>query len=144
MATVKTLEQIVRTYKNNGQHAQQVAEFNLVGTISKADNKPFWAGGDIGDLQVKSARATICQGLDLEAHLDEDGAKAWGYVTKDFSKLYIMNREEYTMFCEKFFEVTRESTKNGGKEKMRFKKESNEMRKWLEGLEQRLLHHKKI
>lgn len=121
-----------RFYTNNGQHAEQVARYTLTGRIERADNKPFTAGGDCGSLQIKSARATVCKGTDLEAHLDRDGATAWGYVTADFSRLYIMSRAEYTEFCKAFGTVTRESTGNGGATKIRLKSEGKEMRAWLE------------
>jgi hypothetical protein len=42
-----------------------------------------------------------------------------------------MSKIEYLEFCEKFTTVTRESSKNGGAEKMRLKSESKEMLEWL-------------
>lgn len=47
MYTVQ-LKSIARTYKNNGQHAEQVARFTLTGKIEQADNKPCTAGGNCG------------------------------------------------------------------------------------------------
>ena len=58
--TTINLKTINRMYKNNGQHAEQTARFTLTGKIEKADNRPHNLGGDIGNLQVKSARATVC------------------------------------------------------------------------------------
>lgn len=120
-----------RTYKNNGQHAEQKACYTLTGEIVKASNTPFWCGGDIGDLQVKSAKATVCHGTDINEHLDRDGAKMWGYVTADFSTMYVMDRAEWTEFVKLFGYVTRESSKNGGAIKIRLREESKAMRAWL-------------
>lgn len=125
------LATLTRTYANNGQHAEQIARFTLTGKVEKADNKPFTAGGDCGDIQIKSARATICHGTDIDAHIALDGANRYGYVSADFSTMYLMDADEYKAFAERFGTVTRESGKNGGAVKMRLKSEGNEMRKWL-------------
>lgn len=131
MYTIK-LKTLKRTYKNNGQHAEQVVKFNLLGTIEKADNTPFYKSGDINNLQIKSARATVCKGLDLFEHLAKDKATNYGYVVKDFSKMFVMDRKEYVEFVTVFGTVTRESTKNGGATKIRLKSESRAMIEWLE------------
>jgi len=131
MTTIK-LQTINRMYKNNGQHAEQVARFTLTGEIEKADNKPAWMGGDCLNIQIKSARATICKGDDLMKHLETDGANRYGYVTSDFTKMYLMNRAEYIEFVNKFGTVTRDSEKNGGGKKIRLKSESRAMREWFE------------
>lgn len=133
MYTIK-LKPLKRTYKNNGQHAEQVVKYNLLGTIEKADNTPFYKSGDINSLQIKSARATVCKGLNLFEHLTKDKATSYGYVVKDFSKMFVMNRKEYITFVALFGTVTRESTKNGGAVKIRLKSESRAMVKWLESL----------
>lgn len=131
MYTIK-LKPLNRTYKNNGQHAEQVVKYNLLGTIEKADNTPYYKSGDINNLQIKSARATICKGLNLLEHLEKDKATSYGYVVKDFSKMFVMNRKEYVEFVTVFGTVTRESTKNGGATKIRLKSESRAMIEWLE------------
>ena len=133
MYTIK-LKPLKRTYKNSGQHAEQVVKYNLLGTIEKADNTPYYKSGDINDLQIKSARATICKGLNLLEHLEKDKATNYGYVIKDFSKMFVMNREEYVEFVTIFGTITRESEKNGGAEKIRLKSESRAMIEWLESL----------
>lgn len=126
------LKSIPRTYANNGQHAEQTARYTLTGKIEKADNKPFTAGGDCGDIQIKSARATICHGTDIDAHLALDGANRYGYVSADFSVMYLMSADEYRAFAGTFGTVSRESNKNGGAVKIRFKSEGREMREWLQ------------
>jgi hypothetical protein len=42
-----------------------------------------------------------------------------------------MSKKEYLEFVIKFATLTRESTKNGGQEKIRLKTESKEMLEWL-------------
>ena len=128
---VISLLQLPRHYANAGQHAEQVARFTLTGEICKADNIPHEAGGDIGRLQVKSARASVCAGTDLQSYLDKDGATAWGYVMADFSRMFVMDKAEWMAFCEQFGYVTYESQKNGGGEKIRLKSESKKMVQWL-------------
>ena len=128
------LKPLKRTYKNNGQHAEQVVKYNLLGTVEKADNTPYYKSGDINDLQIKSARATICKGLNLLEHLEKDKATKYGYVIKDFSKMFVMNRKEYIEFVTLFGTITRDSTQNGGAEKIRLKSESRAMIEWLESL----------
>lgn len=132
MTSINLNSNIERIYSNNGQHAEQVARFTLTGEIVKADNKPFTAGGDVLDIQVKSARATVCKGLDIKAHVELDGANRYGYVVADFSKMYIMTPDEWIEFVEKFAKPATESTKNGGGSKLRLPHESKAMREWLE------------
>lgn len=135
-----------REYANNGQHAQQKACYTLTGKYQKADNKPFTAGGDVGTMQIKSARATICKGTDVKAHVALDGATCYGYVTKDFKTLYVMTPEEYIEFVGLFAYATNDSTtarksgnghggSNGGgvKLKLRTCAEDEKMYRWLEG-----------
>ena len=130
--TKMTLKTIDRFYKNNGQHAEQVARFTITGEICKADNKPFTAGGDCGNLQIKSAKATICKGTDIAAHLRADKAELYGYVVADFSEMFVMTKAEYFEFAKMFSTITRESSKNGGAEKMRFKSESKKVIEYLQ------------
>lgn len=120
-----------RTYKNNGQHAEQVFIYTLTGQIVKASNLPASAGGDFQDIQIKSQKATVCRGTDIIEHLKHDGAKRYAYVNKDFTIAYIMEKTEYIKFVENFAIVTRESDKNGGHTKLRLKAESEKMREWL-------------
>ena len=123
---------IARAYVNAGQHAEQVFRFTMTGIISRADNRPATECGDCGDIQVKSARATVCKGTDIDKYLNADAAKRYAYVTADFKIAFIMSKTEWKQFVNKFGTVTRESAKNGGKEKIRLKAESKEMREWFE------------
>ena len=81
--------------------------------------------------QVKSARATVCKGTDLVAYLATDMATEYAYVTLD-GIAYIMTKTEYIEFVEVFGTVTRESSKNGGAEKIRLKSESTALLAYLE------------
>lgn len=130
--TKMTLKETVRTYRNNGQHAEQVLRFTLTGEIRRADNVRHDLGTDALDLQIKSARATVCKGTDIDAYLALDAAERFAYVESTFTKAYIMSREEYREFVERFATATRDSHKNGGAEKLRLKSESREMLAWLE------------
>lgn len=131
MTTIKLNNSIERTYKNNGQHAEQVMRFTLTGEICKADNLRHDLGGDVLDIQVKSAKASVCKGYDLDAYLAVDGASRYAYVTKDFTTAYIMNRNEYKEFVSEFGARTHESHKNGGGEKIRLLDESKRMLEWF-------------
>ena len=130
MKTVKLNTNIERRYANNGQHAEQVARFTLTGEIVKADNKPFTAGGDVLDIQIKSARASVCKGTSIEEYLADDKATEYIYGTKD-GIAYVMSKEEYIAFVKKFGTVTTESGKNGGVKKTRLKHETSAMLDYL-------------
>jgi hypothetical protein len=127
MTAEKLMPMADRMYPNNGQHFEQTYRFNKSGKICKADNMK---GCDYEDIQIKSARATICKGTDLKSHIANDVARRYVYITKSLIA-YEMSKAEYLEFCEKFATVTRESSKNGGATKMRLKSESKEMIEWL-------------
>ena len=126
-----TLAKLDRQYANNGQEAERVFRYTLTGEIAKADNLPHNLGADCLNYQVKSARATVCRGTDLEAYLATDKATEFAYVSADFTTAYIMSKAEYTEFVNQFGTVTTESAKNGGYRKIRLKAEGREMREWL-------------
>ena len=130
--TTLTLKPLTRTYRNNGQHAEQVYRYTVTGEIAKADNKPATECGDCGNTQIKSARATVCKGTDIISHVKSDAATSYAYVIADCSLAYIMSKPEYVEFVKTFATVTRESKANGGAEKLRLKSESKAMREWLE------------
>ena len=130
--TAITMATIKRVYKNNGQHAEQVFIYTRSGWICKADNTPATVSGDYEDIQIKSARATICKGKDIANHLTTDKAERYAYITADFKTAYIMSKIEYLTFATLFATLTKESLKNGGAEKLRFKSESKAMLEWLQ------------
>lgn len=117
-----------RKFANIGHDAQNVASLTLTGVAMLPDNKPFSAGGDIGNIQIKGYRATVCKGDDLEAHLALDGATTYGYVTSDLKTLYLMSRDEYRQFVNALSRVEKNSK---GELTIRLKHESEEFKMWL-------------
>lgn len=120
---------MVRTYKNNGQHLEQKFRFYLTGEIVKADNVAHDKGTDLFGYSIKSARATVCVGTDLTAYLDTDKATEFVYITAT-EIAYIMSRKEYEIFVEVFGTLDYES--GSKKEKIRLAHESQKMLRWLE------------
>ena len=129
MTSTKYIE-IASNYKNNGQRLEQIARYNLTGELIKADNRKATESGDCLGYQIKSARATICKGTDIKAHIESDAAIGYIYVTSELIA-YTMNKTEYLEFATKFATLTTDSPKNGGSKKMRFKSESKALLEWL-------------
>lgn len=96
------LEPVERVYANNGQHAEYAMRKNITGKAILADNLPATAGADVLDIQVKSFHATVCKGTDIRAHVEQDKAQRYAYVTKDFATAYIMSPAEYIDFVDTF------------------------------------------
>ena len=126
----KFLFTYLRNYRNHGQDAEQSIRFLLTGKIAKADNVRYDLGTDVLNYQIKSARATVCKGLDLEKYLALDASTAYIYATNE-GEAFIMTKAEYIAFCSEFGTVTRESEKNGGGEKIRLGHETKKMLAWL-------------
>lgn len=120
---------VTNTSYNNGQRLEQIYRFTRCGKILKADNQKN--APDFENVQIKSARATICKGTDFENYIKENLAEIFAYVTKDLIA-YEMNKTEFINFVKEFGTVTKESQKNGGDEKIRLGHESKKMREWLE------------
>lgn len=116
---------------NNGQNAERRLRYTLTGEIVKADNKPAEESADCLDIQIKSNKASVCKGSDLDSYLASDKANRYAYVMSDNESAVIMSKTEWKAFVKAFGYITRESAKNGGKEKIRLKAESAKMREWL-------------
>ena len=140
--TTITLTTIERTYANNGQHAEQVLAYTPTHEIRKHDKVPFDKGSDIPEfkMSVKSSKASLMSGNCctkdtkegiIEEFLNRTASKCFAYVLEDFSLAYVMNATEFAEFCREFSGMSRESSKNGGKAKVRFYKENNRTREWL-------------
>lgn len=123
-----TLAKLERKYKNNGQEAERIFRYTLTGIDMKADNRE---GADLENIQIKSARATVCKGTDIKTFIENDVAEIYAYVTENFENAYLMDKTEWIEFCEMFGTVTTESAKNGGKTKIRLKSESENMKAYL-------------
>ena len=121
----------LNNYNNHGQNAEQSVRYALTGEILKADNLKFDKGSDVLNFQIKSARATICKGTDLEQYLNLDASTAYIYATKK-GVAYIMSRTEYIAFVKAFGTVTTESEKNGGAKKIRLGHETKALLDWLQ------------
>lgn len=120
----------VSSYAIRGQALEQEYRYYKTGVICKADNLPAMLGCDLGNKSLKSARATVCKGLDIKAHLQSDKAVEFVYLTK--SRIaYTMDRAEYIEFVTLFGTATRESKKNGGHAKIRLKHETSALLEWL-------------
>ena len=122
----------VHHYANNGQDVERSIRYALTGRTEKADNIPFTLATDCLQYQIKGARATVCKGTDIRAHIERDKATAYIYGSND-NIAYVMSPAEYIEFVERFGTVTRESNKNGGAVKTRLKAEGREMKEWLAG-----------
>lgn len=122
--------QYLGNYKNHGQDAEQSVRFTLTGEILKADSLRYDLGADCLNYQIKSARATVCKGDNLDAYLDLDASTAYIYADNN-GTAWVMSREEYIAFCKEFVTATNESPANGGGAKLRLKSESSKMMAWL-------------
>lgn len=120
----------VSDYKG-GQEREQRVRYTLTGQRCRADNTPHDKGADCLHYQIKSARATVCKGLDLIGYIRQEVATEFIYATQT-DIAYIMSREEYIEFCLTFGTITRESEKNGGGQKIRLKSESKALLVFLE------------
>lgn len=138
MTTIQSIT-INRTYKNNGQHSQQIVDFTLTGQLRKADNHKWNIESDIPELNmsVKADRFTLASDLMGETlsqkvsdYFNRTASTSWAYLTTE-GQIYIMNQIEFHMFLMLFCTLERDSTKNGGKVKVRFAHETAKVREWL-------------
>ena len=140
--TTITLTTIERTYKNNGQHAEQTLAYALTGEVRAHDNIPFDKGSDIPEyhMSVKSSKASLMSGNRCESQTKEgiiaefiakSASTCFAYVVADFSVAYVMDGNEFAEFCTEFGSLTRESTKNGGKAKVQLRAESAKTLAWF-------------
>lgn len=142
--TTITMTTIERTYKNNGQHAEQALAYTLTHEIRKHDHVAYDKGSDIPEfhMSVKSSKASLMSAKFCESENKSDiiaqfvtksASTRFAYVVADFSKAYVMDGNEFAQFCELFSNTTRESSKNGGGVKVQIYAESAKMLRWLEG-----------
>ena len=91
-------------------------------------------------ISIKASAFTLMAGSLCEGIEDFDGiwnlyatrvhSDTFAYVTADFT-VYEMNLDEFKKFVYAFAHTERESEKNGGALKIRLRKESGKMLKWL-------------
>lgn len=127
-------------YKNNGEFAESVAKYHrgldyMVNPATSYDN-----GSDIEELNasVKSSNASLAclYGNDMNTILDTYFANVhstlWIYmvIIDDMVTEYHMNAEEFRRFLENWAGLAKES--GTGLQKVRMKKTSGIMVRWLE------------
>lgn len=116
-----------RKWANKGHNAENAA-CDYLGIPYKRDNVKFSIAPDCGEWQVKGYNATVCMGLDLEAHMKQDAATKWMYVDEKF-RGWEMNADEWKEFLAVWGYADKSSK---GQDKLRIKKESRRLREWLE------------
>ena len=132
----------ISTLSNAGQARQQDLTYALTGEIRKPDAVPFDMDSDIPEfsISVKSARFTLASASALSAttfdgQLNEFSERVhsekFAYVTKN-NMVYIMDKMEFLDFCHEFCGWEQDSNKNGGAYKVRCRKESKRMIKWVQ------------
>ena len=91
-------------------------------------------------ISVKASGFTLISGNMCEGEETFEGiwnvykrnthSNEFAYVTEDYT-VYMMNLGEFERFVKAFCKTERESEKNGGKMKIRCRKESSKMRAWF-------------
>lgn len=132
----------ISNLSNKGQAAQQNLDYAITGKIRKPDHIPFDMDSDIPEvnMSVKSSGFTLASANILEAETF-DGQLAefatrvhsteFAYVAQN-DVAYIMVLDEFLEFVKTFCIWTKESEKNGGKYKIRCRRESRKMMAWFE------------
>ena len=130
-------------YPHNWGCAAQVNYDNLkTGKVRRHDHVPFDKDSDIPEIgaSVKSSAFTLASANVLNG--DTFAAQWADYKSRVHSHLFVyiskagvayeMNIDEFELFVFTFCSFERESEKNGGGLKIRCRKESGKMLKWLE------------
>lgn len=120
--------------RNIGDRAECLYRYAVTGQLElKHDSTDGRKRGDVNGDQVKSYHASATRGgeLDIKTHVANDAATRFVYVRQDLQTAYIMSPDEWIEFVTCWQEVGRESKGNGGKAKLRIKKETWAMVNWL-------------
>ena len=105
---------------NKGEQVEWRVGYELTGEPSERNNKPGTAGGDVGEWQVKSPKASLTEN-------DNCGGYIFGFADADY--FFEMSKAEFEDFLAQFSYIDRDS--KTGKSKVRIKNDSSKMRKWL-------------
>ena len=105
---------------NKGEQVEWKVGFELTGEPSERNNKPGTAGGDVGEWQVKSPKASLTEN-------DNCGGYIFGFADADY--FFEMSKAEFEEFLTQFSYIDRDS--KTGKAKVRIKNDSSKMRRWL-------------
>ena len=106
---------------NGGETVEYKIGYAETGTPSLRNNRPASNGGDVGDIQVKSPKASL-------TGKDNCNRYAFGFADTDY--YYIMSIKEFEEFVNEFSYVDYDSRSK--KSKLRIKNDSKKMREWLE------------
>lgn len=139
MTTIQTTN--ISTYTNAGARAEQNLIYTICGQIRAHDSVPFDKGSDYPEwhMSIKSSRFTLASGHmmksttfsgQIEEYFERTASKVWAYVTEQ-GTAYIMNETEFRTFLYTFGKFEQDSTRNGGKYKVRFPRETKAMLAWL-------------
>lgn len=130
--------------KNNGDRREWAVCNHMGVERTKHDSTAYDRDSDVNvgnlHISVKSSAFTLmsgnrCEGLeDFDAiwalYKSKTHSNVFAYVTTDMT-LYLMNIDEFERFVYTFCHVEKESSKNGGKCKIRCARESGKMLAWL-------------
>ena len=127
---------------NNGINKEQCLDEFYNHRHGKHDNLKWNEGSDLPEqkMSVKSARFSLCAGGQLQGNTIKEmiqdyfarvASVVFAYITNNY-EVYEMNATEFQSFLEEFTSLERESSKNGGKIKIKAKSESKKMIQWLE------------
>ena len=122
----------VDVYKGNiGAHAEVHFVYEMTGRMAKLSNTK--GGADCLRWQVKSFRATVCNGADVNNILTEYAtAERFAFVDSERGVWYDMSPAEFIEFARAFTETDKASPKNGGGEKLRLNRKLVKQREYLE------------
>ena len=127
-----------RNWLNQGEFAEALLSYHLLGTLAKDANTSFDKGSDIelGEtgISVKSSKATLTSvklgGLTMEDKLADYFSRtasnlwAWVVVLDDSFTTYYMDKETFTEFTMTFASLQNDV--------IRYKTSSGKMLQWLE------------
>ena len=106
---------------NKGECVEWRIGYELTGTPSERNNRPATAGGDVGEWQVKSPKASLTNNDNCKGYI-------FGFVDTDY--YYEMTLEDFENFVNEFSYVDRDTKTK--KEKIRLYDKSKKMVEWLE------------
>ena len=140
-----TTFQISAVEARNAGDAREWALCNYYGCERcKHDSLAYDKASDLSvngmDISIKASAITLmsgnlCNGLESfddiwSLYAENVHSNTFAYITNDFT-VYMMNLGEFERFVRTFCRTERESEKNGGAMKIRCRKESAKMLKWL-------------
>lgn len=116
---------------NKGQAKECALSIAWRGIPKMPDNVKGTQAPDLCGFQVKSARATLGKGTDLQGIIDRTACQGFVYITEEYDA-YTMDKQEFSAFAHTFAIIDRDSHANGGAVKMRLPKETRALLCYLE------------